>query len=125
MDYNRIIIELLDRIKALEERVSALENCVRENQSEESRVPEKPSFGGQKYRALTNYLKNSGKEQLRLTFEEIENIIGFKLSPSAYNNRANWANSTSQSLAYGWLKANYRTVEVDMIKRYVVFEKQN
>lgn len=125
MDYNRIIIELLDRIKCLEERVSTLENCVREKQSDESRVSEKPNFGGQKYRALTSYLRNSGKEQVRLSFEEIENIIGFKLSPSAYNNRANWANSTSQSLAYGWLKANYRAVEVDMVKRYVVFEKQN
>lgn len=124
MDYNRIILELLDRIKSLEERVAELENHSLKQQVSNNVVVDKTSFGGQKYRALTNYLNNSDKNQIKLTFNEIENILGFSLSPSAYNNRANWANSTSQSLACSWLKANYKTVEVNMEKQYVIFEKQ-
>lgn len=124
MDYNRIIIELLDRIKALEERVSLLESGTQEEQSKNVVSAKTSNSSGQKYRLLTSYLKNSNKKQVKLTFDEIENIIGFSLSPSAYNNRANWANSTSQSLACSWLKANYKAVEVDMIQKYVIFEEQ-
>lgn len=124
MDYNRIILELLDRIKSLEERVTELENHSSEQQATKNIISEKTNFGGQKYRALTNYLNNSDENQKKLTFNEIENILGFSLSPSAYNNRANWANSTSQSLACSWLKTNYKVVEVNMEKQYVIFEKQ-
>lgn len=124
MDYNRIIIELLGRIKRLEEKVSSIEDCIEKLQAEESVLPEKPKFGGQKYRALTNYLKNSCAEEKKLTFKEIEGILGFNLPPCAYNNRANWANSTSISLARSWLKAGYKTVEVNLKQEYVVFEKQ-
>lgn len=124
MDYNRIILELLDRIKSLEERVAELENHSSEQQATNNVIPEKTNFGGQKYRALTNYLNNSDRDQIKLTFNEIENILGFSLSPSAYNNRANWANSMSQSLACSWLKTNYRVVEVNMEKQYVIFKKQ-
>lgn len=124
MDYNRIIIELLDRIKALEERVSLLESGTQEEHSKNVVSAKTSNSSGQKYRLLTSYLKNSNKKQVKLTFDEIENIIGFSLSPSAYNNRANWANSTSQSLACSWLKANYKAVEVDMIQKYVIFEEQ-
>lgn len=124
MDYNSIIIELLDRIKRLEEKVSSLENCIGKLQAEEAVLHEKPKFGGQKYRALTNYLKNSCEEQIKLSFKEIEQILGFNLPPCAYNNRANWANSTSQSLARSWLKVGYKTIEVNLKQEYVVFEKQ-
>ncbi len=128
MDYNRIILELLDGIKSLEERVAELENHSSEQQATNNIIPEKTNFGGQKYIALTNYLNDSDRNQInqiKLTFNEIEkNILGFNLPPCAYNNRANWANSMSQSLARSWLKTNYRVVEVNMEKQYVIFKKQ-
>ena len=58
-----------------------------------------------------------------MSFAEIEKVIGFSLSPSARKNRANWANSRSQSLACSWLKVGYRTVEVNLEREFVVFEK--
>lgn len=125
MEYERIILELLNRVGELEDRVKELEERL-------ARDPETPSegggtkkIGGHKYRRLTEYLADSGKDRIRLSFSEIENILGFKLSDSARNNRANWANSTTQSLACSWLKVGYITVEVSLTQEYVVFEKDN
>ncbi len=35
---------------------------------------------GDKFTALTLYLKNCGMDELKMSFSEIEKIIGFKLS---------------------------------------------
>ena len=40
---------------------------------------------GAKFIALTNYLKASGKQTIRLSFSEIETILGFTLSPCKRN----------------------------------------
>lgn len=123
MDNSKIILEMLERIKTLEERVDRLtELCEKEPQPKKESNPTQITGGG-KYRYLSSYLKNSGKDQIRLTFAEIENLIGFQLSPSARKNRANWANSETQSLACSWLKVGYKAVEVNLEKEYVVFEK--
>ena len=123
MNYERIILELLDRIKALEERVSKLENTKAEDARAEDVTPRDEITGGQKYRALSAYLEKSNLDRVRLSFSEIEEVIGTTLSPSARKNRANWANSTSQSLACSWLKVGYKTVEVNLTEEYAVFEK--
>ena len=123
MNYERIILELLDRIKSLEERVYKLENPEVEDDRTEDAAPKDKITGGQKYRALSAFLDRSNLERVRLAFSEIEQIIGTPLSPSARKNRANWANSTSQSLACSWLKVGYKTVEVNLQEEYVVFEK--
>ena len=125
MDYNKIILELLDRIKSLEERVSKLEGNNTDEESSEKTTETKASItGGQKYRALSSYLVESGKERVRLSFSEIEEILGFALSPSARKYEQYWANSTSQTLARGWLKVGYYKVEVNLPQEYVVFEKK-
>lgn len=123
MNYEKIIIELLDRIKTLEEKVAKLEE-VKTNQVARGNAGKSEEItGGHKYRALTLYLEKSNFERIKLTFAEIEKIIGSPLSYSARTNRANWANSTSQSLACSWLKVGYKTVEVNLLSEYVVFEK--
>ena len=123
MNYDNIIIELLDRIKTLEEKVAKLEE-VKTNQASMGNAGKgKEITGGHKYRALTLYLEKSNCERIKLTFAEIEKIIGSPLSYSARTNRANWANSTSQSLACSWLKVGYKTVEVNLLSEYVDFEK--
>ena len=124
MNYDQIILELLSRIKALEEKVAILETKETTISQPNCNNMKKDISGGQRYRALSSYLKNSNLERIKMTFSEIENIIGFSLSPSAYKNRASWANSTSQSLACSWLKVGYKTVEVNIAAMYVVFEKE-
>lgn len=111
MDYNRIVLEMLDRIKQLEERVDKLEN-------EKEPSTQKSS---NKYRHLTAHLKRSDSP-VRLTFAEIEKIIGFKLPASAYQYREFWSNTKSHSIALSWLCIGYKTVEVNIDNEYVIFE---
>lgn len=117
MDYDRVIIELLNRIGELEERVSALE----ENKTEPTEPQQEVS---KKYRFLADYLYNSKQDSVRLSFNEIEEILKTKLPSSAHNHRAFWANTTSHSIALSWLNVGYATVDVNIAEQYIVFEKK-
>ena len=116
MDYDRIILELLNRVSVLEEKVSDLEN----NAPPTKKVT---ASGGKKYRYLSDYLHNAAEGAVRLTFNEIEQIVKEKLPSSAYQHRAFWANTESHSIAISWMSVGYRTVEVDIANQYVLFEK--
>lgn len=76
---------------------------------------------GEKYIELTSYLEKCGKDELRLTFSEIESILGCKLIDSAYKYPALWSNSESHSIAFGWLNAGYNTRNVDILNQTVEF----
>lgn len=119
MDYDKIIIDLLNRIVTLEERVTKLEN---ENSNVQSDNAELPS-GSKKYRFLSDYLCESNQTRVKLTYAEIEDILKFKLPNSAATHRAFWANTTSHSIALSWLSVNYSVVEVNLDNKYIVFEK--
>lgn len=78
---------------------------------------------GEKYIELTAYLEKCGKEELILTFSEIEKILGFQLIDSAYKYPALWSNSESYPLAFDWLNAGYNTRNVDVPNQIVEFVK--
>jgi hypothetical protein len=80
---------------------------------------------GDKYIGLSRYLNECGKKVLIMTFDEIESIIGDKLPSSAHKHNAFWANTKTHSVAFGWLNAGYRTVDVDkhIDKKEMLFEK--
>lgn len=121
MDYDRVIIEMLNRISILEERVTKLEsNETTDISSEENEMQQSV---GKKYRYLADYLIKAGKERITLTFREIESILQTKLPPSAYEHRAFWANSTTHSIALSWMNVGFEVVDVTM-GRQVVFEKK-
>lgn len=65
-----------------------------------------------KYDPLTRYLKNSDEEIIRLTFDEIEDVIGCPLSVSAKTYRAMWANSSSH-LSKFWTSVGWRVNHVN------------
>ena len=79
---------------------------------------------GDKFIALTAYLEKCGKDEIKMSFSEIEKILGFKLSHSAYTHREQWANSESQSFAFGWLNAGYLTRLVDFSEQTVEFFRE-
>ncbi len=79
---------------------------------------------GDKFTALTLYLKNCGMGELKMSFSEIEKIIGFKLSDSAYSYPAQWSNSESQSFAFSWLNAGYLTRQVNISEQTVEFVRE-
>lgn len=121
MDYDRVIIELLNRIGILEEKVAVLES----NRSSPTTVPESETQNSsKKYRYLTDYLFNSNSDNIKLSFAEIEEILGFGLPNSATLHRAFWANTDTHSIAISWMSVGYETVEVNLNERYVVFEKK-
>ena len=76
-----------------------------------------------KYDPLTRYLKNSEDDIVRLTFVEIEDILGCPLSDSAKTYRAMWANSSSH-LSKFWTNINWKVNHVNYEgEKYVEFIK--
>ncbi len=74
--------------------------------------------GRSRYDGLRTYLSGRPEPQVRLTFAEIERIIGLPLPSSARRHRAWWANERSGSHVHArsWLEANppRRTAKVDL-----------
>ena len=121
MDYDRIILEMLDRIKTLEEQMAELRGnagTVSNDQSDKTEIK-----ASKKYRRLTELLDASHERTVSLTFDEIEKTIGFSLPGSAREHRAFWANTTTHSIALSWLSIGYKTVDVNMNMETVVFER--
>ena len=77
-----------------------------------------------KYEPLAAHLRESGREAVPMSFADIERIIGAELPPSAFKHRAWWSNNPSNSvITYSWLEAGYKTTNVDMAKRTLVFRE--
>lgn len=77
-----------------------------------------------KYEPLANHLSESGQAAIPMSFAEIERIIGAGLPPSAFRHRAWWSNNPSNSvITYAWLKAGYKSADVDMPGRQLVFRR--
>lgn len=75
-----------------------------------------------KYEALSQFLGRAGEAARRMSFGDIERILGFKLPNSAYKHEAWWSNNeTGHSHARAWLKSGWRTEAVDLAKRQVTF----
>jgi len=76
-----------------------------------------------KYESLGQYLKKQDKDYVPLTFAEIEKIIGDKL-PASAKYRAWWSNNDFNSvMTKVWLDAGFKSEQVDMEKRKLVFKR--
>lgn len=118
MEYDKIILDLMNRVMTLEEKVTALENGT--VQAQKTELPS----GSKKYRFLSDYLQASNLSRIQLSYKEIEDILQFKLPESALVHRAFWANTTSHSIALSWLCVDYSVVEANLEKKYIIFEKR-
>jgi len=77
-----------------------------------------------KYDPLEDYLKDEGREFVRMGFSEIENVLGFELPPSSRKQRAWWSNNpTNNVMTKAWLDAGYETTNVDMEGEMLTFRK--
>ncbi|MEC9433240.1 MAG: hypothetical protein VYD87_10060 [Pseudomonadota bacterium] len=75
-----------------------------------------------KYAPLESHLKASKLNEIRMTFSEIERLLGFPLPNSARRHRPWWSNSTTSStITQHWLNAGYYTSQVDMAGEKLVF----
>jgi len=74
------------------------------------------------YEPLEKFLLSSGQDYIRMTFSEIERILGFSLPKSAYIYNAWWANG-GHTQAYAWLDAGYKVERANPIEQNVRFYK--
>ena len=107
-----VILELLDRIVALEKQIIFLKNV-------KGRVLKKT-----KYQPLTDYILDSQKDSLTLSFNDIEKILGFPLPASARRNRSDWTNTMTKTMPLSWLSIGYRSKNLDMENEFITFEKE-
>lgn len=77
-----------------------------------------------KYEPLAQFLRKQRTHEVRLTFGEIERIVGAKLPLSAHKQRAWWSNNPDNSvMTKVWLAAGFRSEQVDMEARRLVFRR--
>jgi hypothetical protein len=77
-----------------------------------------------KYEPLYDHLKRQHLRRVRMSFAQIEKLIGAVLPPGARVHRAWWANEIdgAQSHAQAWMDAGYRVDAVDQEAAFVMFE---
>lgn len=80
-----------------------------------------------KYTPLANHLRKATGYEVTLTFDQIEEIIGTDLPPSASKHDEWWQNSTpgsdSHVQALAWMTTGWRKSRVDRSARYVTFNR--
>src|SRR5882724_4040700 len=76
-----------------------------------------------KYGALADYLRAQKRDEVPMTFEQIERLIGAKL-PASHLYRAWWSNNSFNSvMTKAWLDAGFESSSVNMKERKLVFRK--
>jgi len=77
-----------------------------------------------KYEPLAQFLRKQHADEVRLTFGDIERIVGTKLPPSAHKQRAWWSNNPDNSvMTKVWLAAGFRSEQVDLEARKLVLRR--
>lgn len=110
MEYTQIMLEMLERIKVLENKVKALEEKV-----ERSSVPQQqPAIQldkvSPKYIELAKFLLASNEQRITLTYSQIESILGFTLPDTARKfKQSYWANTETHSYSSSWMAVGYKT----------------
>lgn len=78
-----------------------------------------------KYAPLGQFLKKQKRNTVKMSFSEIEKIIGFKL-PKSKSNRAFWSNNPDNNvMTKEWIEAGFVTKDVDTQHGELVFSKKN
>lgn len=79
-----------------------------------------------KYDPLRKWLNQADGQRVRLSFREIESILGFRLPGSARTLAPWWANTRGSHVqAAAWMDAGWRTRDVDVGGENVSFERLN
>lgn len=76
-----------------------------------------------KYEPLGAFLNDQTRDQIPMTFAEIEKILGATL-PASKQYPAWWSNNTGNNvMTRQWLDAGYQTESVDTVAQTIVFHK--
>ena len=122
------VVKLYNRIEELENRVKQLEEKLNEDKALKAAFKDsRPDFPTEctngKYRALAEYIYESWEKRIVLSYEELEDVLGFKLPESAHKlPHSYWANTDYHPYAKSWLKLGYKA-KVDVENKKVTFER--
>ncbi len=81
-----------------------------------------------KYRPLYAWLREQGdgSRDVQVTFEQVEEILGETLPPTARTHQSWWANdSVGHRQSQAWLRAGWRVSEYDLTAETVTFQRTN
>lgn len=77
-----------------------------------------------KYHLLGKYLSEQSQSEVPMSFADIERITGVKLPPKAQFQRAWWSNNPSNNvMTKVWLDAGFRSEQVDLAAKKLVFKR--
>ena len=80
----------------------------------------------EKYTPLKDFLKAQSAMRIPMSFAKIESVIKSKLPPAAHKHRPWWSNNSNNNvMTRAWLDAGYRTEQVDMQGKRLVFRRQS
>lgn len=78
-----------------------------------------------KYEPIFHHLSRLARKSVRMTFSEVEAVLGFKLPQSARKHREWSSNNTGNNvMTRQWLAASYETQQVDMGRETLVFHRR-
>lgn len=77
-----------------------------------------------KYDPLGDYLRKQSSDRVTLSFDDVADIIGDTLPPSAFTRAEWWANSRSHIEANAWMDEGWKTEGTSLIEQRVTFVKQ-
>jgi hypothetical protein len=78
-----------------------------------------------KYDALGAFLRRHGRLEIAMSFADIERIAGTKLPAKSQASRAWWSNNPNNNvMTKVWLAAGYRSEQVDLRRKRVVFRRR-
>ena len=77
-----------------------------------------------KYQQLYDHLRQQGRDEVKLTISEIEQLIENRLPATARTQRAWWSNRSRGAVqATAWMGAGYHVKTVDLETEQVTFHK--
>ncbi len=115
MEYSQVMLEMLERIKVLENKVKVLEEKIENTPTPKPQMAMQLDKVSAKYRGLAEYLLSTNETRITLSYSQIEEILGFALPDTARKfKQSYWANTETHSYASSWMAVGYKTrVDVD------------
>jgi hypothetical protein len=74
-----------------------------------------------KYRPLWEWLLSQSVRQVRLSFTDVERILGFPLPPSSRKHAAHWSSYEGSAVVRAIHDAGWRARDVDLNAGHVTF----
>ena len=123
MEYSQVMLEMLERIKVLENKVKELEEKIENTPAPQPQANMQLDKVSAKYRGLAEYLLSSNETRVTLSYTQIEDILGFALPDTARKfKQSYWANTETHSYASSWMAVGYKA-RVDTESDIVTFIK--